>query len=273
MIRNLHIEFRHMVVFHGEKTGITALLPVLGHLGTLKQFDDPNPSSVATLRQSKVEILLDGQPLREGGPVATDRRDLLIHTRDAIGPQGDVSPRAELLTGEVPSELNARVMLPGGTLRALDGECKKYPPAAYARWTFKRYDGTRHTQRLTDRVLFTLPFDDSKPYQLRASGPAGTWTFDLSKGASFEISNADEDAAAEGVAVKAAFNQLPEFVRLYGLLDLSNSPIRTHDHHLPESEDLPVIAPGTGALSPDVSCCTSLMSGYTNDVHGGGGRP
>lgn len=154
----LTIEFRQMFLLVNRTNGATVLLPSQQHAAELSgsMFTAP-----IDLQQASVTVHQDGSELADKPTLRPGARllpylDYVFHTA--------ITPLPEAKQADIPSTLNARISLAGGYL---EEQLATDRALADVEWTFKRPSGqSTLTQKLTDRVRFTLPMTPGSKYEI-----------------------------------------------------------------------------------------------------------
>lgn len=209
----LTIEFKQMFLLINRTNGATVLVPSQGHTAKLSGSILPD---VVTLSQAEVLVRRDGEDLADRPTLRPGAKMLPYFDYVFHAP---IAPLPEQTKTLVPDTLNARVMLAGGYLTELPASNRAY---ADVEWTFIRRDGRKTlTQQLTDRVLFTLPLDESVDYKLivRTNGAEQTWDIPP-EGAQFVLLNEDTGTLKTRVVAGKPV-ELREYAILYNLTSAS----------------------------------------------------
>jgi len=203
------LKFQFFGIFVPRTTGeTTALLPAAGHDTTIITADGSTPlHATVWLRAQKdcVSVTLPDSEIEDHG--------FLVAMDEALQEQFVGVPE-DLLRGPLPSRLNARIALRGGTLVGGPIEAREVRAFKDSVWGFKHGD-----RKVTDTARYVVPMEEGVTYEL--TNGAGT-SIPLLDGVEVAIVNDDSPSADCDQSPNSEVFPLDEFVALSRLLDVED---------------------------------------------------
>jgi hypothetical protein len=179
--------------------GLTVLSPSHGH-GLSLIFSDGTKRPIGPVA-SIVLADKDGRPLPPKPTAVANPGEFVFRMEEAVDP--DVRVAASMLNGSVPGELNARIVLSGGTVRELD--------CSFGSITWEFDNGLRRA--VTDQVVFTHPIGDDETLHLIVNDIA----IPIRAGDQLTLNNEDSFGAG-------SFLEIEEFKTMCEMVQRADAP-------------------------------------------------
>lgn len=213
----LTILIRYLALLRHTQDGLTVLFPSDGH----DLFID-HPAIGSQHVTENGDLVLQRNGVRYAAPVTAASADLVARLEDVAS--GSVGIRPEILSGSPHADLNGRLLLGGGQIRALDPYAA--PHLKGKRWKIK----DDYRPQLTDTLEFTFDVPNGE-WQLAVPGIG---TIDLSQGGQIIVENRDRPLEKEKKEGGKPL-ELEEFRVVYNLTSEPNHP----EWPIPVLEDPP----------------------------------